>query len=191
MFCHVLFHLRRIWLAQTVVWNSQSRGFYQGLQVDDTGSLSVNQYGWINIWMAILGHFFTRFPVFFESTPVALKTRLEIFQDTAGNVRIYALHFSPLVGIKRGARLILKSTRRIPRVATSSRAKTLLWLRGLSYGAAVEVIRDNEPLYSAESVAPFWCAHVPRNLHLCFAYLPMLYPSRRFSGLQSRSVTED
>src|SRR5690606_25855726 len=134
---HVLFHLRRIWLAQTVVWNSQSRGFYQGLQVDDTGSLSVNQYGWINIWMAILGHFFTRFPVFFESTPVALKTRLEIFQDTAGNVRIYALHFSPLVGIKRGARLILKSTRRIPRVATSSRAKTLLWLRGLSYGAAV------------------------------------------------------
>ena len=48
----------------------------------------------------------------------------------------------------------------------------------------MEVIRDNEPLYSAESVAPFWCTYVPRNLHL--AYLPMLYPSRRFSGLQGR-----
>ncbi|PCP06401.1 hypothetical protein CP994_19670 [Enterobacter hormaechei] len=26
--------------------------------------MSVNRYGWINIWTSILGHFFTRFPVF-------------------------------------------------------------------------------------------------------------------------------
>ncbi|EHR1565466.1 hypothetical protein KTK17_001660 [Salmonella enterica] len=36
------------------------------LKVTDTGSLSVNQYGWINIWTAILGHFFAQFPAFFE-----------------------------------------------------------------------------------------------------------------------------
>ncbi|KAF0659147.1 hypothetical protein L245_36860, partial [Salmonella enterica subsp. enterica serovar Worthington str. BCH-4719] len=34
------------------------------LKVTDTGSLSVNQYGWINIWTAILGHFFAQFPAF-------------------------------------------------------------------------------------------------------------------------------
>ncbi|RWS59544.1 hypothetical protein DN586_00870 [Enterobacter cloacae] len=28
--------------------------------------MSVNQYRWINIWTSILGHFFTRFPVFFD-----------------------------------------------------------------------------------------------------------------------------
>ncbi|NYY77519.1 hypothetical protein DMH20_14660 [Escherichia coli] len=27
--------------------------------------MSVNRYGWINIWMAILGQFFTQFPLFF------------------------------------------------------------------------------------------------------------------------------
>lgn len=36
------------------------------LKVTDTGSLSVNRYGWINIWTAILGHFFAQFPAFFE-----------------------------------------------------------------------------------------------------------------------------
>ncbi|HFR8929443.1 TPA: protein YqgD, partial [Shigella flexneri 2a] len=43
------------------------------LQVKNTGSLSVNRYGWINIWMAILGQFFTRFPLFFESCLILLK----------------------------------------------------------------------------------------------------------------------
>ncbi|MGF6102901.1 hypothetical protein [Enterobacter sp. A4] len=56
--------------------------------------------------MAILGHFFARFPVFFESSLTALKWRLEIFPDAAGNTRIFVLLFSPLLGIKRGARLI-------------------------------------------------------------------------------------
>ncbi|MDM2734693.1 hypothetical protein OGY35_04815 [Citrobacter sp. Ct235] len=56
--------------------------------------------------MAILGHFFTRFPLFFESGLTVLKTLVEIFTDTAGNVRIYVLLFYRVVGIKRGARLI-------------------------------------------------------------------------------------
>jgi len=62
--------------------------------------------------MAILGHFLAPFPVFFESMRTPLKTRLEIFADGPGNARIYILHFCCLVGIKRGARLIQKSTRR-------------------------------------------------------------------------------
>ena len=31
----------------------------------DTSSLSVNQYRWINFWMAILGQNFIAFPAFF------------------------------------------------------------------------------------------------------------------------------
>lgn len=155
------------------------------LKVTNTGSLSVNQYGWINIWTAILGHFFAQFPAFFEGRRNVGQNQAVNVSDNADIMRIYALLFFCVLGIKRDARLY-KSTRRFLRVATSSRVKTLLWLVGSSYEAAVEVIRDNEPLYSAESVASFWCAHVSRNLHLCFAYLPMLYPSRRFSGFQSR-----
>nr|WP_270829261.1 hypothetical protein [Escherichia fergusonii] len=75
------------------------------LQVKNTGSLSVNQYGWINIWMAILGYFFTQFPVFFESGLIPLKTWLKIFLVAADKVGIYVLHFSYHDGIKRGARL--------------------------------------------------------------------------------------
>ncbi|MDH1128517.1 hypothetical protein [Enterobacter sp. GD03975] len=56
--------------------------------------------------MAILGHFFARFPVFFDSPLTALKTLLEIFPDGAGNLHIFILLFSDLLGIKRGARLI-------------------------------------------------------------------------------------
>lgn len=140
--------------------------------------------------MAILGHFFISLPVFFDSAPIPLLNKMEIFPDSAGNAHIYILLFGVVIGIKRGARLIPKSTRRFPRVATSSRAKTVLWLKGSSFGAAVEVIRDNEPLYSADSVVPSWREHVPRNPHFCFAYQPMLYPFRRFSGFPSRSVTE-
>jgi hypothetical protein len=32
-----------------------------------TRSLSVNQYRWINIWMAILGDLFIGMPVFFDT----------------------------------------------------------------------------------------------------------------------------
>ncbi|EJC0565480.1 hypothetical protein MX054_002281 [Enterobacter cloacae] len=61
--------------------------------------------------MAILGHFFARFPVFFDSSLTALKWLLEIFPDAVGNARIFVLLFSPLLGIKRGARLIQKKKR--------------------------------------------------------------------------------
>lgn len=70
------------------------------LQVKNTGSLSVNRYGWINIWMAILGQFFTLFPLFFESCLILLKTWLEIFPDNAGILRIYLLQLSAIVGYK-------------------------------------------------------------------------------------------
>ncbi|WP_285128515.1 hypothetical protein [Leclercia adecarboxylata] len=73
--------------------------------------------------MAILGHFFARFPAFFESMTTPLKTPLEIFADGAGNAHIYILHFPCLVGIKRGARLIQKKHTTFLRVATSSRVK--------------------------------------------------------------------
>ncbi len=71
------------------------------LQVKNTGSLSVNRYGWINIWMAILGQFFTLFPLFFESCLILLKTWLEIFPDNAGILRYLSfVNFLPLWGYK-------------------------------------------------------------------------------------------
>ncbi|ANG94090.2 hypothetical protein A8A57_17455 [Lelliottia amnigena] len=76
------------------------------MQVNDTGSLSVNQYGWINIWTAILGQFFARFPVFFDFGLTLLIFLLEIFPDGGDNVRNYLLLFTPVLGIKRGARLV-------------------------------------------------------------------------------------
>ena len=75
----------------------------------DTGSLSVNRYRWINIWTAILGQFFARFPAFFDYGRIVPKMYLEIFPDGAGNARIYLLLFRTLIGIKRGARLIQKA----------------------------------------------------------------------------------
>ncbi|WP_276608958.1 hypothetical protein [Escherichia sp. E4742] len=70
------------------------------LQVKNTGSLSVNQYGWINIWTAILGQYVIRFPLFFERCLILLKAWLEIFPDNAGILRIYLLQFSAIVGYK-------------------------------------------------------------------------------------------
>ena len=80
------------------------------LMVAVTGSLSVNRYRWINIWTAILGHIFTSLPVFFEIARILLQLRLEIFPDTGGKLHIYILHFRWVIGIKRRARLIQKST---------------------------------------------------------------------------------
>ncbi len=45
------------------------------LKVTNTGSLSVNQYGWINIWTAILGHFFAQFPAFLKAVAMSVKIR--------------------------------------------------------------------------------------------------------------------
>ncbi|EAZ6554166.1 hypothetical protein R5D33_001920 [Salmonella enterica] len=49
------------------------------LKVTDTGSLSVNQYGWINIWTAILGHFFAQFPAFFEDRRIVGQNQGKTF----------------------------------------------------------------------------------------------------------------
>jgi hypothetical protein len=55
--------------------------------------------------MAILGHFFARFPVFLTHLSL-VEMSAGNFPDGAGNTRIFVLLFSPLLGIKRGARLI-------------------------------------------------------------------------------------
>lgn len=80
------------------------------LKVTGTGSLSVNQYGWINIWKAILWHFFARFPAFFEDRRIVVQNQAENFSDDADIMRIYALLFFCVLGIKRDARLIQKHT---------------------------------------------------------------------------------
>ncbi|EBQ9108745.1 hypothetical protein UJ18_002073 [Salmonella enterica subsp. enterica serovar Pomona] len=80
------------------------------LKVIDTGSLSVNQYGWINIWTAILGHFFAQFPAFFEGRRNVGQNQAVNVSDNADIMRIYALLFFCVLGIKRDARLIQKHT---------------------------------------------------------------------------------
>ena len=72
------------------------------LQVKNTGSLSVNWYGWINIWMAILGQFFHPISTFFESCLILLKTWLEIFPTMPAFCGIYLFcNFLAIVGYKR------------------------------------------------------------------------------------------
>lgn len=92
----------------------------------DTSSLSVNQYRWINFWMAILGQNFIAFPHFFDITRINGKSVVEIFPDNPGKARIFILHFTPLLGIKRRARLIKKAHEAPSRDATSSRVKQSL-----------------------------------------------------------------
>ena len=89
----------------------------------DTSSLSVNQYRWINFWMAILGQNFIAFPHFFDIARINGKSVVEIFPDNPGKARIFILHFTPLLGIKRRARLIKKAHEAPSRDATSSRVK--------------------------------------------------------------------
>ena len=89
----------------------------------DTSSLSVNQYRWINFWMAILGQFLSPFPAFFDGGRIYGKTRLANFPDNRANAHIFILHFTPLLGIKRRARLIKKAHEAPSRDATSSRVK--------------------------------------------------------------------
>lgn len=70
------------------------------LKVADTGSLSVNQYGWINIWTAILGHFFAQFPAFFEGRRNVGQNQAVNVSDNADIMRIYALLFFLRSGYK-------------------------------------------------------------------------------------------
>ncbi|MDW3776397.1 hypothetical protein QWU01_06170 [Kluyvera cryocrescens] len=100
------------------------------LSLSVTGSLSVNQYRWINIWTAILGHIFTSLPVFFEMALILLFNGMEIFPDTVVNVHIYILLFRRLIGIKRRARLIPISTRHFHVSPLPAGLKLLLWLVG-------------------------------------------------------------
>jgi hypothetical protein len=115
--------------------------------------------------MAILGHFFTRFPVFLIISHL-LKLLLANFPDGAGNAH-FCFAFYPLLGIKRGARLIKKALDELivsPLPAgLSSELLALAW--SVSAEAAVEVIRDNEPSFSANSAQPFWRAFDSRNPH--------------------------
>jgi hypothetical protein len=81
--------------------------------------------------MAILGQIFAQFPVFFEIGLIWVAFVLEIFPDSGGRVRIFILLFTPVLGIKRRARLSLKAHDEIRHVATSSRVKQCnfwLWL---------------------------------------------------------------
>lgn len=48
----------------------------------DTSSLSVNQYRWINFWMAILGQNFIAFPHFFDITRINGKAWWKFFLTT-------------------------------------------------------------------------------------------------------------
>ncbi len=115
---------------------------------------------------------------------------MAIFPDTAESVHNFVLLFTRLPGIKRRARLMQKSTRWFPSCRHFRPGEALFFLAlacRWSQRAGVEVIRDNEPPFFAESVVPFRCAPVSRILHQSRAILPTFFPSRHISGLQSRS----
>ena len=76
--------------------------------------------------MAILGQNFIAFPHFFDIARINGKSVVEIFPDNSGKTRIFILHFTPLLGIKRRARLIKTAHEHSPRDATSSRVKQSL-----------------------------------------------------------------
>ena len=107
------------------------------LRVAVTGSLSVNQYRWINIWTAILGQILSPFPAFFDGGRIYRKTRLANFPDNRANLHIFILLFTPLLGIKRRARLIKKAHGAWPCGATSSRVKQSVFTESRSGVAPV------------------------------------------------------
>ena len=67
--------------------------------------MSVNQYRWINIWMAILGHLFIPFPAIFVGRNSSETEEMAIIPDIRVKNAIFILHLPPVVGIKRRARL--------------------------------------------------------------------------------------
>lgn len=75
----------------------------------DTSSLSVNQYRRINFWMAILGQILIPFPAFFDVLRICEKRQVAIFPANHRHAHIFILLFTPLLGIKRRARLIKKA----------------------------------------------------------------------------------
>ncbi|EOD5781452.1 hypothetical protein ACJYIB_001514 [Klebsiella pneumoniae] len=104
------------------------------------------------------------FPAFFDGGRIYGKTRLAKFPDNRANRHIFILLFTPLLGIKRRARLIKKAHGAWPCGATSSRVKQSVFTesrsgvapvaRYYSFGLSptlsqggVEVIPDNEPMF--------------------------------------------
>uniref|UniRef100_UPI0019543FF1 hypothetical protein n=1 Tax=Enterobacter asburiae TaxID=61645 RepID=UPI0019543FF1 len=65
------------------------------------------------------------------------KSVVEIFPDNPGKARIFILHFTPLLGIKRRARLIKKAHGASPCGATSSRVKQSVFTESRSGVAPV------------------------------------------------------
>ncbi|RRE68652.1 DUF2684 family protein [Klebsiella pneumoniae] len=108
--------------------------------------MSVNQYRRINFWTAILGQILSPFPAFFDGGRIYGKTRLAKFPDNRANRHIFILLFTPLLGIKRRARLIgIKRRARLikkahgawPCGATSSRVKQSVFTESRSGVAPV------------------------------------------------------
>ncbi|HAZ78179.1 MAG TPA: hypothetical protein DCX28_17470 [Enterobacteriaceae bacterium] len=66
------------------------------MQVSDTGSLRVNRYGWINIWTAILGHFLTPFPAFFDIHRTMSENDAVTFSAHAAKGAFLFCFFTPL-----------------------------------------------------------------------------------------------
>ncbi|WP_090133480.1 hypothetical protein [Kosakonia oryziphila] len=63
---------------------------------DGTRSLRVNQSGWINIWMAILGQLLNPFPAFFDPCLNLTQIVTENFPDNAANTAFLFCIFTPL-----------------------------------------------------------------------------------------------
>jgi len=104
------------------------------------------------------------------------------------------LLFNPVIGIKRRTRLVCLATARGIKAHGNNTVSPLpaglnsVFVPGLVANqlVGVEVIPNNEPLFTAKSAAPFWRARISRYPQIYSANLPMLYPFRRFSGLQGR-----
>ncbi|AWA32324.1 TPA: DUF2684 family protein [Klebsiella pneumoniae] len=99
--------------------------------------MSVNQYRRINFWTAILGQILSPFPAFFDGGRIYGKTRLAKFPDNRANRHIFILLFTPLLGIKRRARLIKKAHGAWSCGATSSRVKQSVFTESRSGVAPV------------------------------------------------------
>ncbi|AUV03997.1 DUF2684 family protein [Escherichia coli] len=82
----------------------------RGRAGSNTDCLSVNQYRWINIWMAILGYFLDPLPAFFEVTHVLSELVTEIFPIDDANVLFY-FAFSPRYRYKTPRAAHIKSAR--------------------------------------------------------------------------------
>lgn len=63
--------------------------------------LAVNQYGWINIWTAILGYSLSGLPAFFQQWGYLVAPEVANFPDRIRTSHILILHFLRAGCIKR------------------------------------------------------------------------------------------